>query len=214
MLLAVMSATAQKGGSHTDSLHRVTVFPTWQKAVVQLESGKAVRVPQANIFLKRSSLIYRNSRGKTMEVPTRNVRVVEIGGRHYERIDSMLFWLVDTVGHNALYRCSRIDIAALQQQIINSRDFTNLELGTEFLNTTTLDSNDEDLEYPIMNIYYYRYEGRWVRAHDRELWRVLPKNMRQGYRVELAQPEFSWSDPRSLMSMLRRITPSLHPEEE
>lgn len=206
-VLATVAAPAQGSLHKTDSLRRTTAFPTWQKAIVLLATGKAVTVPQANIFLKRSSLIYRNMQGKTMEVPTRNVSTVEIGGRHYERIDSMLYWRIDTVGRNALFCCTRIDLPALRQLIINRRDFTNLEMSSEFLSATTLDPDDESIEYPLINIYYYRYNNRWVRAYDRGVYHALPKNMRQGYRIALSLPDFSWTSPESLMDLLRRITP-------
>lgn len=205
-LITTVAVSASSGDSKPDTSHRVTVFPSWQEAVVTLATGKKLLVPQANIFLKRSTLIYNSSRGKAMEVPVRNLLSVEIGGRHYERIDSMLFYRVDTVGQNALFCCTRINMDALQQQIINSRVMTNIQFDAQMLNTSTLGVDAKDMDYPIVNIYYYRYRGRWVRAHDRELWRVLPKSKQQDYRIALSLPGFSWTNRESLMDLLRRIS--------
>lgn len=204
-LAFVMNIAAQQYEKE-DSLHRVTAFEKWQPAVVTLIDGKAVTVRQANIFLKNSTLLYRNSRGKAMQALMRNIKSVDISGRHYERIDSMLFWRVDTVEQNALFCSTYIDIQALHQQILNSRVMTNLELSSEFLSTTSVEAGDDSFEYPLRNMYYYRYNGKWVRAHDRALWRVLPKSKRQDYKIALSIPGFSWTNPNSLMDLLKRIT--------
>lgn len=208
MTVAVCSQSVTGGetGGAVDTLHRVTAFAEWQPALVTLNDGRRVTAPQANIFLKRSSLIYRNSLGRTMEALTDGIATVDIGGRHYARVDSLLCWQVDTVGQNALYCCTRIDLPSLRQQILNSRDMTDVQLNSLLMSTTTVDARDEDIDYPMINIYYYWYRGRWVRAHERALSRVVPKSCRGAYKTALAMPTFSWTDAHSLMEVLRSIT--------
>lgn len=200
------SAPAETNIKQPLSLHRVTAYPSWQAALITLANGKVVRAPKANIFLKRSSLIYLNSREKTMEVPTYNIKTVDFADRHYVRIDSMLYWRVDTVGKNALYCCARIDAEGLKQQMINSRDFTNVQLGSEFLNTTTLDAHESDFDYPIDYVYYYYFKDKWVRVYDRGVWKIIPKKKRDIYKEVTTQADFTWSNAASLMTLLRKIT--------
>lgn len=205
-LFLTSNLSAQTVAPKKETSSRVTAFEKWQPALVALKTGKVVRAPKANIFLKKSSFIYQNMSGKTMEVPTENIKSVDIDGRHYVPIDSMLYYRVDTVGKNALYCCTRIDIQSLNQQIINSRDFTNVQLGSDFLNTTTVDAHDGDFDYPLAYIYYYYWNGKWVRVHERTLWHALPKSLRQEYKVAMSLPDFSWTSVKSLMDMLRRIS--------
>lgn len=200
------AASSQNIEKQPLSLHRVTAFPSWEKALVMLTNGKVVQAPKANIFLKRSSLIYLNSRDKTMEVPTYNIKSVDIAGRHYERIDTMLYWCVDTVGKNALYCCARIDANALNQQIVNSRDFTNVQLGSDYLTSTTLDAHDSDFDYPLTYVYYYYFNGKWVKVYDRGVWKIIPKKKKELYKSMVSQPDFTWSNAASLMALLRKIS--------
>lgn len=204
--LLTISLPAQEVTDTKGTSSRVTAFEKWQPAVVTLKSGQVVSVQKANIFLKNSSLVYLSTKGKTLVVPTGNLSSVDINGRHYVPVDTMLYYRVDTVGNNALYCCTRIDIQSFRQQIVNGRDFTNVQLGSDYMSATTVDDLGGDMEYPIVNTYYYYWNGKWVKVHERSIWRVLPKSLRQDYKVAMSLPDFSWTSVKSLMDMLRRIT--------
>ncbi|MBM6991986.1 MAG: hypothetical protein I3J02_01770 [Prevotella sp.] len=190
----------------TNSTHRILVYPQFKPASITLMNGKVVTVPLANIFLKRSSLIYHSLGGKNMEARLSNIKSVDFDDRHYERIDTMLAWRVDTVGRNALYCVSKIDIASLRNAMLNSRSMTNLELSSSMLNTTTLDVPLDDIEYPIINVYFYVYNGKTFPVHEREITRRIPKSKLYDYKIVTSLPTFSWTDPQSLIDLLRRIS--------
>lgn len=141
-----------------------------------------------------------------MEANRATVKSVDFDDRHYERIDTLLFWRVDTVGDNALYRATYIDMASLRQQILNSRNMTDMQVNSLMLSSTALMANEEDLELPYTDVYYFRYRGKWVKVHERYIDHALPRNKRQAYKVAVAMPGFSWSNPRSLISLLRAIS--------
>ncbi len=205
MLAGWLVATATLAQSDTLS-RRTMAFVTFRPAVVTLANGKTVNAPQANVFLKGSVLVYRNPQGRVMEANRRTVRSVDFAERHYERIDTMLYWRVDTVGSNALYCATYIDMLSLRQQILNSRNMTDVQMNSLMLSSTALTANDEDFDLPYTNVYYYRYRGKLVRVHERDIDHVLPRNKRQAYKLALSMPGFSWSDPHSLLELLRSIS--------
>lgn len=205
MLLACLQLCAW---SQTPGMTKYTIqWKDYRPAIVTTTDGKKVTVGQANILLKRSTLVYRSVlRNHIMEAQMDNIKCVDFGDRHYERIDTTLAWRVDTVGKNALYCVTKIDQHAFRQNLINNRQMTNVELNTEYVETATLDPADSDIEYPVVNIYYYYLNGKFVLCHERELYRHVPKAMRERYKVALSMPDFSWSSPKSLLNVLRSIT--------
>lgn len=208
-LTALLLAACLTTGLHAqgpDTSHRITAYPKFKPASITMMNGKVVTVARANVFLKGSRLVYHNISGKTMEARIENIRTVDFDDRHYERIDTMLAWRVDTVGANALYCVSKIDMASLRNRIINSRDMTNIDVGNDLLNFTTLDIDPETLEYPIINVFYFYYHGKMIPAHEREVMRRIPKERLYDYNVITSQSTFSWTDRQSLLDLLRRIT--------
>lgn len=206
-LALAISLSSLLGMAQTDSLqHRTMAYPTYRSALVTLTTGKVVTVPLANVFLKGSVLVYRNPQGRVMEANRKTIRSVDFEDRHYERIDTMLYWRVDTVGDNALYLATYIDMASLRQQILNGRNMTDVQLNSLMLSSTAITVNEADLELPYTNVYYYRYRGKWLRVHERDIDHALPRDKRDACKVALSMPGFSWTDPHSLMNLLRSIS--------
>ena len=198
---------ALTGKAQADSTQQRTMaFADYRPAVVTLTTGKVVTAAQANVFLKGSVLVYRNPQGRVMEANRKTVRSVDFKDRHYERIDSMLYERIDTVGDNALYCATYIDMVSLRQQILNGRDMTDMQVNSLMLSSTAITLNEGDLDLPYTHVYYYRYRGKWLRVHERDIDHALPRTKRDAYKVALAMPGFSWSDPRSLMELLRAIS--------
>lgn len=193
--------------AQADSLARHTMaYPTFRRAVATLADGRTVAVPQANVFLKGSVLVYRSPKGRVMEAGRSAVRCVDFDDRHYERIDTMLFWRVDTVGSNALYRATCIDMASVRQQILNSRNMTDMQMNSLLLSATALTDDFDYADLPYADIYVFWYRGKWVRADERNVDHALPRNKRQAFRQATAMPGFSWSRAESLVGLLRAIS--------
>ena len=202
LCVCAMTTTAQIDKNS----RRIMTYKEFKPAAVTLLNNQVVTVPLANIFMKRSTLVYHNISGKNMEAKLSNVKSVDFDDRHYERIDTMLAWRVDTVGNNALFCVTKIDLSALRNNIINSRSMTNIELTNSLLNTATLDVDMEDFDYPLINIYFYKYNDKIIPVQEREIYRRIPKNKRYDFKVVTSLPTFSWTDPKSLLDLLKHIS--------
>lgn len=203
MLIIVLSFATTCMAQTSNTTHRVTAFKDYEPAIVTLTNGKLIKVNQANIFLKKSTLIYKGINGKPMEAFIDNIKCVDFKTAHYDKLDTLLACRIDTLGKITLYKITQIDVDALRGQIINSRSMTNIDFGDNMLSTQVLDSNADDQEYPISNNFYYLIKGRLVQANDHTIDRFIQKDKRQIYNAIINTPDFSWSDNESLIKLLK-----------
>lgn len=183
----------------------VTVYKEFKPAMIQLADGRKLKQSLANIFLKNSSLLYKHG-SETMEANLANVLSVEFDDRTYVKIDTLLAYRVDTVASNALYCAKVIDIEAYRQSLANNQVITNLSLG-DLVSSTTIDLTDEsDTKLPIIPLYYYNYNGKYVWVHERHLSRMLNKEKRRIMKSVMAQPGFSWTSEEWLLKLLKAIS--------
>lgn len=182
----------------------VTVYPEFKPAVIMLDDGRKLKQPLANIFLKNSSLLYKQG-VQTMEANLAHVLSVEFDDRTYIKIDSLLAYLVDTVGVGALYCAKRIDLVAYCNTLANNKVITNMNLG-EIVSTSTISLSDEDdIHFPIIPLYYFRINDKMVFVHERNLNRILSKEKRRIMKSIMAQDGFSWTDESWLLRLLKAI---------
>ena len=182
----------------------VTVYPEFKPAVIMLDDGRKLKQPLANIFLKNSSLLYKQG-VQTMEANLAHVLSVEFDDRTYIKIDSLLAYLVDTVGVGALYCAKRIDLVAYRNTLANNKVITNMNLG-EIVSTSTISLSDEDdIHFPIIPLYYFRINDKMVFVHERNLNRILSKEKRRIMKSIMAQDGFSWTDESWLLRLLKAI---------
>lgn len=180
----------------------VTVYKQFKPAIIQLTDGRKLNQPLANVFLKNSSLLYMKG-DKAMEANMKNILSVEFDDRTYIKIDTLLAYLVDTVGTNALYCANKIDFVAYRQGMINNQVYTNISLSDQ-LSSTTIDlSNEGDLQFPIIPVFFYRLDGKMVLVHERNLSRVLNKEKRRLMKSVMAEDGFSWTDEKWLIKILK-----------
>jgi hypothetical protein len=189
----------------------ITVYPDFRPATVFLTSGRKTSIPLANIFLKNSSLLYMEG-DKIMEADMSNILRVEFGNLAYIRIDSMLVYEVGSVmGGDALFCAKVIDINAYKQSRANSANITNLDLtaltsSSSSLSYNTIEATDKsELQFPLVNVYFYRLGNQFVRVHERHLKRVLTKEKRRIVESVMNMPGFTWTDEKYLMMILRNI---------
>lgn len=191
-----------------DNTSRVTAFNDFRPAQVSLTDGRTLKVPKANIFLKHSTLIYKSG-NSVKEANMRTVKAVDFDDRHYVKIDTVLAFLVDTVEANAVYQQQVIDREAYEASFRNDRMITGIQFG-EQINLITLDpQRDSTAVYPVINTFYYKYNGKMVKVHDRELWRMLPKDKRRIMQSMMAEEGFSWTRRESVVRMLQALTGTL-----
>ena len=205
LLFIIMAFATVQSLFAQDKTYGLTVYKSYQPATITLVDGRTIKQPLANIFMKNSSLLYLSKTGVTMEANMANILSVKFDDRQYAKIDTLLAYQVDTIGHNALYCATVIDLVAYQQNLKNNQVITDISLGDQ-LSTTTVDlSNESDYMFPLINLYYYRLDGKFVRCHERDLGRVLDKEKKRMMRTYMALPDFSWTDEKSLLKLLEGL---------
>lgn len=179
-----------------------TAFDTFAPAEILMKNGQIVRTKQANIFLKNSSLLFKRG-NVNMEADMDNILTVDLQGRHYVKVDTLLAYVVDTIGQSRLLCATTIDMESYITQVQNNRQITNLEM-VNMVNVTTMDlSSDEDRTFPIVNNYFFEVGGQFIHADERSLMRKMPKSKRRDLKIIMSMPEFSWGNAESLMEILK-----------
>ena len=202
-LLIIMMLAAQTLCAQVRTT-KLTAYKQFKPSVIMLKDGRELKQPLTNIFLKNSSLLYMNG-SNSMEAKMDNIVSVQFDDRLYIKIDTLLCYLVDTIGNDALYRATVIDLPAYHQQLKNNQVITNLDYGDQ-LSTSTIDiSTEDDFLFPLIDIFYYRYKGQFVRTHERNLGRILPKDKQRMLKTFVNLPEFSWTDQDSLLKLLKAL---------
>ena len=198
MFAAALSVCGQKRTT------KLAVYPEFRPSLIQLSDGRTIKQSLTNIFLKNSHLLYLQG-DQVMEANMKNVLGVKFDDRYYVKIDSLLAYQVDSVGHDVLYCATIIDQEAYFAWQRNNQVITNLSLG-ELIQTTTIDLNtEEDLKFPLINLYYYRYNGQYVRCHERHMLRILPKEKKRILKTFVTMPDFSWTHEESLLKLLKGL---------
>jgi len=74
------------------------------------------------------------------------------------------------------------------------------------MSTATIDiSTEDDYNFPLIDIFYYRLNGKFIRTHERILERTLSKEKRRMLRTYENMEGFSWTDSDSLLKLLKAI---------
>ena len=182
----------------------LTEYQSFQPATIHLVDGKKLKVGFANIFLKNSSLLYMSGQD-TKEANLKTLTKVEFKDRTYYRIDSVLAYQVDTINHQPLYCAKRIDVVAWRGMLINNRQLSNIELGDMITYSANNLADQQDIHFPLINVYYLQINGKYVLAHERNLKRVLDKEKRRLMTSIMSEPGFSWTSEASLLKLLKYI---------
>ena len=203
LLMAALRVAAQ------EVTPQLTVFPEFRPATATMADGKKMDIPMANIFLKNRSLLYISGE-LTKEANTKNLLRVDFKDRSYIRIDSVLAYQVDTVGTNALFCAKVLDLKAYKQLLINNSNITNLNmndlLSMNMLQYTTVDIGDtQDIHFPVIPLYYYRINDKFVLVHERHLKRFFDKENRRRMESVMNMPGFSWTNEEFLLKILEVI---------
>ena len=103
-----------------------------------------------------------------------------------------------------------MDMPAYYQQLKNNQVITANSFSDMFMNdqisAPTVDiSTEDDYKFPLIDIFFYRYKGEFVRTHERNLGRILPKEKQRMLKTFVNLPEFSWTDEESLLKLLKAL---------
>ena len=182
----------------------LTVYPEFKPSLILLNDGRTLRQQFTNVFLKNASLLYMSG-SVVKEANMANIVSVKFDDRQYVKIDTLLATQVDSVGSDALFSATIIDQEAYRQNLKNNQVLTDISFG-EQIGTTSIDlSNDDDYHFPLINIYYYRLGGKFIRCHERTLGHNLSKDKKRIMRTFCTMSDFSWSDEKSLLKLLKGL---------
>ena len=204
LVLFLLLATGVLTMSAQTTTTSLTEYQSFQPATIHLVDGKQIKVEFANIFLKNSSLLYISGQD-TKEANLKTLTKVVFKDRTYYRIDSVLAYQVDTVNHQPLYCAKRIDVVAWRGMLINNRQLNNINLGDMITYSANTLADEQDIHFPLINVYYLQINGKYVLAHERNLKRVLDKEKRRLMASIMSEPGFSWTNEASLLKLLKYI---------
>jgi hypothetical protein len=204
LVLFLLLATGTLTMSAQTTTTSLTEYQSFQPATIHLVDGKQLKVGFANIFLKNSSLLYMSGQD-TKEANLKTLTKVEFKDRTYYRIDSVLAYQVDTINHQPLYCAKRIDVVAWRGMLINNRQLSNIDLGDMITYSANNLADQQDIHFPLINVYYLQINGKYVLAHERNLKRVLNKEKRRLMESVMNEPGFSWTSEASLFKLLKYI---------
>ena len=201
-MLALLGSLVFQGRAQTTPA--VTVYKEFRPATIHLADGRLLKVSLANIFLKNSSLLYKSG-VDTKEANLKTLTQVDFEDRSYYKIDSLLAYQVDTIGNDALYCAQKIDFVAWRQMVANNSVLSSLDLGDMIGYSYAELADEQDLHFPIIQLYFFRLNGKFVLAHERNLKRVLNKEKRRLMESMMIDKSFSWTDEQSLLKLLKTI---------
>ena len=209
IIICLLSLIISLSASAQEVTPQLTAFPEFRPATVYMADGKKMNIPMANIFLKNSSLLYLSGE-LTKEANTKNILRVDFKDRSYIRIDSVLAYEVDSVGSKVLYCAKVLDLKAYKQLLRNNANITNLDLNDlssmNMFQFSTIDLQDtKDIHFPVIPLYYYRLNDKFVLVHERHLKRALDKENRRRMESVMNLPGFRWTDEKSLLKILEII---------
>lgn len=199
MFVAVLTAVGQV------TTTKLTVYKDFQPSQIQLKDGRVIKQSLTNIFLKNSSLLYMQGTN-AMEANMDNIVNVKFNDRLYIKIDTVLAYVVDSIGQDVLYCATVIDMNSYKAQVRNNVMITNLGTGNGAITTSTMDLNTaEDYKFPLIDLYFYRINGKFVKCHERNLQYILNKEKKRIVRTFVTMKDFSWTDKQSLMNLLKAL---------
>ena len=201
-VMAALVSTAQQRTT------QATLYKQFKPSVITLKTGRTINQSHTNVFMKNGSLVYLNGE-YTMEANMETIAAVEFDDRKFINIKNQLAYMVDSVGSNILYRIDLLDLNAYNQNLRNNINISNMGFESGAITTTSMDLNSEDdYKLPIFSHYYFFYNGEFVKVHERDISRVLPKDkdLKRKYRTIIGMDDFSWNSDNSLMKLLKAIT--------
>ena len=201
-VMAALVSTAQQRTT------QATLYKQFKPSVITLKTGRTINQSHTNVFLKNGSLVYLNGE-YTMEANMETIAAVEFDDRKFININNQLAYMVDSVGSNILYRIDLLDLNAYNQNLRNNINISNMGFESGAITNTSLDLHSEgDYKLHILSPYYFFYNGEFVKVHERDISRVLPKDkdLKRKYRTIIGMDDFSWNSDNSLMKLLKAIT--------
>ena len=204
LLFIIMAAVVLTAAAQITTT-KLTVYKDFQPSIIQLKDGRLIKQNLTNIFLKNSSLLYMQGTN-AMEANMDNIISVKFDDKTYVKVDTILAYVVDSIGNDVLYCATVIDIDAYQNQL-NNNIVSNFSWGAGgTIQTSSMNLNtEEDYKFPLVDLYFYRINGQFVKCHERNLQYILNKEKKRIVRTFVTMDDFSWTEKESLMKLLKAL---------
>ena len=205
LLFVIMAAVVLTAAAQITTT-KLTVYKDFQPSIIQLKDGRLIKQNLTNIFLKNSSLLYMQGTN-AMEANMDNIISVKFDDKTYVKVDTILAYVVDSIGNDVLYCATVIDIDAYQNQLRNNNIVSNFSWGAGgTIQTSSMNLNtEEDYKFPLVDLYFYRINGQFVKCHERNLQYILNKEKKRIVRTFVTMDDFSWTEKESLMKLLKAL---------
>jgi len=205
LLFIIMAAVVLTAAAQITTT-KLTVYKDFQPSIIQLKDGRLIKQNLTNIFLKNSSLLYMQGTN-AMEANMDNIISVKFEDKTYVKVDTILAYVVDSIGNDVLYCATVIDIDAYQNQLRNNNIVSNFSWGAGgTIQTSSMNLNtEEDYKFPLVDLYFYRINGQFVKCHERNLQYILNKEKKRIVRTFVTMDDFSWTEKESLMKLLKAL---------
>lgn len=205
LLFIIMAAVVLTAAAQITTT-KLTVYKDFQPSIIQLKDGRLIKQNLTNIFLKNSSLLYMQGTN-AMEANMDNIISVKFDDKTYVKVDTILAYVVDSIGNDVLYCATVIDIGAYQNQLRNNNIVSNFSWGAGgTIQTSSMNLNtEEDYKFPLVDLYFYRINGQFVKCHERNLQYILNKEKKRIVRTFVTMDDFSWTEKESLMKLLKAL---------
>ena len=205
LLFIIMAAVVLTAAAQITTT-KLTVYKDFQPSIIQLKDGRLIKQNLTNIFLKNSSLLYMQGTN-AMEANMDNIISVKFDDKTYVKVDTILAYVVDSIGNDVLYCATVIDIDAYQNQLRTNNIVSNFSWGAGgTIQTSSMNLNtEEDYKFPLVDLYFYRINGQFVKCHERNLQYILNKEKKRIVRTFVTMDDFSWTEKESLMKLLKAL---------
>ena len=205
LLFIIMAAVVLTAAAQITTT-KLTVYKDFQPSIIQLKDGRLIKQNLTNIFLKNSSLLYMQGTN-AMEANMDNIISVKFDDKTYVKVDTILAYVVDSIGNDVLYCATVIDIDAYQNQLRNNNIVSNFSWGAGgTIQTSSMNLNtEEDYKFPLVDLYFYRINGQFVKCHERNLQYILNKEKKRIVRTFVTMDDFSWTEKESLLKLLKAL---------
>jgi hypothetical protein len=210
IFIVILSAIAgfSLGQENSETTKFSTQYKDFQDAKIVMSNGDTIKA-KANIFLKNDHLYF--LRGSAiLEADMSNVNeAVFNDGSVYCKIDTLMAKTVNSYKGNKILCCRLIDIQSYITKLKNSQLITGIDSHLSesgLLNIQSIDASTSDEEFPIHKIYYFYYNGKYVKVNDRDLYKSIPKDKRSVFNNVTKMDEFNWYDENWLFKLLKYIS--------
>ncbi|MCF0202144.1 MAG: hypothetical protein HUK08_02150 [Bacteroidaceae bacterium] len=192
----VKTAAQIVDGEATDK----TLFHEFMPAKITLTSGKMNHQKEANIFLKNGRLLYKSD-GKVMTANMEQIFSVEIDKRLFINTEGKLGEVIERCPGGLLLVVRIVNADRLTQQLINESSVTNINFNGQFNITRDLPP-EEQMRFPIDDLYYFVIDGKTMRAEEPSVRRFAGKKKMEECRKIIAGKGFRWNDRQWLKQIM------------